>query len=401
MTGRRRIERSTRMQRQVARVLSLDDYESLALRYLPRPLFGYVAGACEDNLTVAANRDAMRRVTFVPRVLRDMAARSQQVSLFGDTWASPFGIAPMGLSALVAMRGDIALARGADAERVPMLLSATSLIRLEEVRAASPSCWFQAYLPADIDWIDGMIDRVTAAGFGTLVISVDVPVLGNRENLIRERFSTPLKPSVRLALDGLFHPGWLFGTFLPTLLRHGMPAFENSSATRGAPVIARNVERSFGQRDRLTWDSISHIRDRWRGKLVIKGVLHPDDVSMARQVGADAVILSNHGGRQLDGAIATLDALPGAVAAAVDMPVLIDSGFRRGSDILKAIALGARMVLIGRPFLYAAAVHGEAGVRHAIGLLRAEIDRNMALIGANSLAELGPDTLHRAPGTDK
>ncbi|MBY2930301.1 alpha-hydroxy-acid oxidizing protein [Sphingomonadales bacterium 56] len=386
------------MKRKAAGVLSLGDYEALARAHLPRPLFGYVAGACEDNLTVAANREAMRRVAFVPRALRDMAGRTQQVSLFGENWSSPFGIAPMGLSALIAMRGDIALAQAAHAENVPMLLSATSLIRLEEVRAVSPSCWFQAYLPADRDWIDGVVDRVTAAGFGTLVISVDVPVLGNRENLIRERFSTPLKPSLRLALDGVLHPRWLLGTFALTLLRHGMPAFENSSATRGAPVIARNVERSFGQRDRLTWDGIRHIRDRWRGNLVIKGLLHAEDASLARSVGADAIILSNHGGRQLDGAIATLDALPAAVAAAGDMPVLIDSGFRRGSDILKAIALGARMVLIGRPFLYAAAVHGEAGVRHAIGLLRAEIDRNMALLGTNSLDELGPDYLYRTDG---
>lgn len=386
------------MKRKAAGVLSLGDYEALAYAHLPRPLFGYVAGACEDNLTVSANREAMRRVTFVPRALRDMAGRSQHASLFDENWSSPFGIAPMGLSALVAMRGDIALARAAHAENVPMLLSATSLIRLEEVRAVSPSCWFQAYLPADRDWIDGVIDRVAAAGFGTLVISVDVPVLGNRENLIRERFSTPLKPSLRLALDGLLHPRWLLSTFAPTLLRHGMPAFENSSATRGAPVIARNAERSFGQRDRQTWDGIRYIRDRWRGNLVIKGLLHAEDARLARSVGADAIILSNHGGRQLDGAIGTLDALPAAVAVAGDMPVLIDSGFRRGSDILKAIALGARMVLIGRPFLYAAAVHGEAGVRHAIGLLRAEIDRNMAMLGTNSLDELGPDYLHRTDG---
>lgn len=384
---------SRSMRRKVAQVLSLDDYERLARAHLPRPLFGYVAGACEDGLTVSANRQAMRRVTFVPRILRDMAGRSQETTLFGQSWSSPFGIAPMGLSALVAMRGDLALARAADAERVPMLVSATSLIRLEEVRAVSPSCWFQAYLPADREWIDGMIDRVAAAGFGTLVISVDVPVLGNRENLIRERFSTPLKPSLGLALDGLRRPRWLFGTFLPTLLRHGLPAFENSSASRGAPVIARNVERSFGQRDRLTWDSIAYIRDRWRGNLVIKGVLHPEDVALARSHGGDGVVVSNHGGRQLDGAIATLDALPAAVAAAGDMPVLIDSGFRRGSDVLKAVALGARMVLIGRPFLYAAAVHREAGVRHAIGLLRAEIDRNLALVGARSLDELGRHSL--------
>ncbi len=379
-------------------MLSLDDYETLARAHLPRPLFAYVAGACEDSLTLTANRQAMRRVAFIPRVLRDMANRSQQVSLFGNTWASPFGIAPMGLSALIAMRGDIALARGADAEGVPMLLSATSLIRLEEVRAHSQSCWFQAYLPADTEWIDGVIDRVAAAGFGTLVVSVDVPVLGNRENLIRERFSTPLKPSVRLALDGLRHPGWLLGTFLPTIVRHGVPAFENSAPRRGAPVIARNVERSFGQRDRLTWESIDRIRRQWRGNLVIKGLLHSDDVRLARKHGADGVVLSNHGGRQLDGAIATLDALPEAVAAAGDMPVLVDSGFRRGSDVLKAIALGARMVLIGRPFLYAAAVHREAGVRHAISILRAEIDRNLALIGARSLDELGLDFLRTNSG---
>ena len=389
---------SARDQRRAARALSLDDYEKLARAHLPRPLFGYVAGACEDNLTLAANRDAMRRAQFLPRVLRDMAGRSQRTTLFGESWSSPFGIAPMGLSALVAMRGDIALARAAHAEGVPMLLSATSLIRMEEVRAISPSCWFQAYLPADRDWIDGVIDRVAAAGFGTLVISVDVPVLGNRENLIREGFSTPLKPSLRLALDGVLRPGWLFGTFIPTLLRHGMPAFENSSAGRGAPVIARHAERSFGQRDRLTWESIAHIRDRWRGNLVIKGVMHPEDVRLAREGGANGVVLSNHGGRQLDGAVATLDVLPAAVAAAGDMPVLIDSGFRRGSDVLKAIALGASMVLIGRPFLFAAAVHGEAGVRHAIGLLRAEIDRDLALLGTSSLSELTPDYLRFSSG---
>lgn len=391
---------SARQWRKAQSVLSLGDYEDLARRFLPRPLFGYVSGACEDNQTLDANRAAIRRVALVPRVLRDMAGRDQRCSLFGDSWNSPFGIAPMGLSALIAMRGDVVLARAAHAEGVPMLVSATSLIRLEEVRAVSPSCWFQAYLPADREWIDGMIARVSAAGFGTLVVSVDVPVIGNRENLTREGFSTPLKPSLRLALDGITHPRWLVGTFARTLVRHGMPAFENSSATRGAPVIARNVERSFGQRDRLTWEGIARIRDQWRGRLIVKGVLHPDDVRLARETGADAVILSNHGGRQLDGAIGTLDALPGAVAAAEAMPVLIDSGFRRGSDILKAIALGARMVLIGRPFLYAAAVHGEAGVRHAIGLLHAEIDRNMALLGANRLDELGPDFLYPAPGSN-
>jgi L-lactate dehydrogenase (cytochrome) len=384
--------------RRTASVLSLADYETLARRHLPSPLFGYIAGACEDSLTLAANRAALDRYAFMPRVLRDMAARTQEVELFGQVWASPFGVAPMGVAALMAYRGDIAMARAAEAERVPMVLSATSLIPLEDVRAVAPSCWFQAYLPAELDWIDGVVDRVARAGFQTLVVSVDVPVLGNRENLIRARFSTPLKPSLRLALDGLTHPAWLTGTFLRTLAKHGMPHFENSSASRGAPIIARNAERAFGQRDRLTWEAIAHLRARWRGNLVIKGVLHPEDVRLAREVGADGVVLSNHGGRQLDGAIATLEALPAAVAAAGPMPVIVDSGFRRGSDILKAVALGARLVLIGRPFLYAAAVHGETGVRHAMTLLKTEIDRNMALLGATSLQHLGRGHLYDRQG---
>ena len=385
--------------RRTARVLSLADYETLARRHLPSPLFGYIAGACEDNLTLAANRAALDRYAFKPRVLRDMAGRTQEIELFGQTWASPIGVAPMGVAALMAYRGDIAMARGAEAERVPMVLSATSLIPMEDVRAAAPSSWFQAYLPADRDWIDGVVDRVARAGFQTLVVSVDVPILGNRENLIRARFSTPLKPSMRLALDGLTHPAWLTGTFLRTLARHGMPHFENSSAARGAPIIARNAERAFGQRDRMTWEGIAHIRARWPGNLVIKGVLHSEDVRLAREVGADGVVLSNHGGRQLDGAIATLEALPAAVAAAGEMPVIVDSGFRRGSDVLKAVALGARLVLIGRPFLYAATVHGEVGVRHTITLLKAEIDRNMALLGATSLAQLGRGYLYDRQGS--
>lgn len=250
-----------------------------------------------------------------------------------------------------------------------------------------------------LEWIAALLDRVARAGFRTLVVTVDIPISANRENNIRTGFSTPLRPSLRLAWDGLVRPRWLVGTFARTLLCHGMPHFENSFATRGAPIVSSSVLRDFSARDHLSWDHLRAIRHRWKGPLVIKGILSVDDALHAQRMGADAVVLSNHGGRQLDGAASAMRVLEAVVAAVgPSYPVLIDGGFRRGSDVLKAIALGARMVLVGRPFNYAAAVAGEAGVTHAIGLLRDEIDRNMAMLGVTSCAALGAHQLMRRHG---
>jgi L-lactate dehydrogenase (cytochrome) len=235
---------------------------------------------------------------------------------------------------------------------------------------------------------------VTRAGFGTLVLTVDTATLANRENNIRAGFSTPLRPGLRLAWDGITHPRWLLGTLVRTLVRHGMPHFENSFAQRGAPVIARDVERDFSNRDHLDWGHLTHVRRRWSGELVIKGVLSAGDARTAQRLGADGLIVSNHGGRQLDGAVAALRVLPQIVRAVPGLPVMLDGGVRRGSDVLKAIALGARFVFVGRPFNYAAAVAGDAGVARAIELLRDEVDRNLAMLGVNAPAELGPGFLH-------
>ncbi|MDD3797566.1 MAG: alpha-hydroxy acid oxidase [Novosphingobium sp.] len=369
--------------------LSLNDYEELARRHLPRPLFGYLSGAAEENWSLDENRLALSRIGLVPRVLVDTGARTTATSLLGRQWDLPIGIAPMGLAALMAYRGDVALARAAAAENIPMILSGSSLTSLEEVAQAAPGSWFQAYLPAEHDWIDPMLDRVERAGYEVLVLTLDVPVHANRENLVRVGFTTPLRPSLRLAWDGLARPRWLAGTFARTLMRRGMLHFENSSAERGMPIIARDAARQFGQRDRVNWETLAHIRRRWKGRFLVKGVLHPDDARMAREHGVDGVIVSNHGGRQLDGAIAPIDALPGIVdAVGAGLPVMIDSGFRRGGDVLKALALGARMVFVGRPMLYAAAVGGEDEVRHAIGMMHTEIDRNMALMGVTRPDEL-------------
>lgn len=378
------------------KMLSLDDFEHGARRRLPRPIFGYIAGAAEENASLDDNRAAFRELGFVTRVLRNVSARTQRIELFGQRYTSPFGIAPMGINALSTYRGDVVLARAAARQGIASIMSATSLIPMEVVAADSPDTWFQAYLPGDMARIDALVDRVAAAGFKTLVVTVDIPVGANRENNIRTGFSTPLRPTARLAWDGLVRPRWLLGTMLRTLVKHGMPHFENSFATRGAPILSSRALRDFSARDHLDWGHIAAIRKRWQGSLVIKGILNAEDAVLAQRVGADGIILSNHGGRQLDGTVSAMRVLAPTVAATgADFPVMIDGGFRRGTDVLKAIALGARMVFIGRPFNFAAAVAGEAGVEHAIELLRAEIDRDMAMLGVADCRELDSQFLMR------
>ena len=379
----------------LAKFLSLDDFEHAARRHLPGPVFAYVCGGVEQNLSYDDNRAAFDEIGFVPRVLVGTAERTTAAELFGHTYAAPFGIAPMGLSALSAYRGDLVQARAAQAANIPMIMSGTSLIRLEEVGSACPGAWFQAYLPGEPERIRKLLDRVATAGFRTLVVTVDVAVLSNRENNVRAGFSTPLRPSLRLAWDGITHPRWTVGTFLRTLARHGMPHFENSYAERGVPIIARNVERDFAKRDHLNWGHLEQIRRQWAGRLVLKGIMAPEDARIARESGVEGIIVSNHGGRQLDGTVSPLRVLPAIVPAAGNMTVMMDSGVRRGTDVMKALALGARFVFVGRPFNYAASVAGEAGVARAIAILHGEVYRNMALLGVNSLAELGPHVLRR------
>jgi L-lactate dehydrogenase (cytochrome) len=276
-----------------------------------------------------------------------------------------------------------------------MIMSGSSLIRLEEVFAANPDMWFQAYLPGEPDKIAALVDRVARAGIGTLVLTVDTAVLANRENNIRSGFSTPLRPGPRLLWDGLVRPAWTLNTFLRTLWRHGMPHFENSYATRGAPIMSGAVMRDFGRKDHLDWQHLGQIRRQWKGRLIIKGILHPEDARLAREAGADGIILSNHGGRQLDGAVSPLRVLPAAVEAARGIPVMMECGIRRGTDVLKAMALGAAFVFVGRPFVYAAALGGEGGVRHAAGLLGAEVMRDLGLLGVSSPAGIDQSQMVR------
>ncbi len=381
--------------RRLRRILSLDDFEHAARRHLPGPIFAYVIGGAETNQSLRDNREAFTEYGFVPRVLVGVTGRSSQTELFDTQWSHPFGIAPMGITALTAYRGDLVLARAAARAGIPMIVSGASLIRLEDIIAVNPDAWFQAYLPGDPARTEALIERVAKAGYRTLVITVDTPVSANRENNVRAGFSTPLRPSLRLAWDGITHPRWLIGTFARTLARHGMPHFENSYATRGAPILSPDAVRDNSDRGYMDWRLFERVRKLWKGRIVVKGVMDARDAVLARDLGAEGLIVSNHGGRQLDGSVSPLRVLPAVVAACPDIPVMMDSGIRRGTDALKAMALGARFVFVGRPFNFAGAIAGEAGVDHAIRLLGSEIARDMALLGVNRVEQLRPEMLMR------
>jgi L-lactate dehydrogenase (cytochrome) len=248
----------TSLPRALRKILALQDLEAPAKRYLPRPIFGYVSGGAETNAAMRGNRSAFDDLSFVPRGLVDVSARSTKQDLFGRTYSAPFGFAPMGGTSMVAYQGDIVLARVAAEQNIPMIMSGASLTRLEDVRAAGRTAWFQAYLPGEADRIQTLVERVERAGFDTLVLTIDTPVNANRENNVRSGFHKPLRPTPQLAWDCLSHPRWFFGMLVRTVINHGMPYFENMGER--VPLIARKSERDRGNRDELSWKHVELMR---------------------------------------------------------------------------------------------------------------------------------------------
>jgi len=375
------------------RCLSIPDLEREARRILPRCVEGYVCGGTEDGASLAASTAAFGHIGFLPRGLRVVEQRSSQVEVFGQHYALPVGFAPTGFAAIVMEECDLALARAAKDANIPFIISGASSVPLERLQAETGNhCWYQAYLPGDTDRIGRLLARLQAAHIDVLVVTIDTCVGANRENLQRLAFTVPFKLSASVMLDGLLHPRWTFDVFLRTLRGSGVPRFANLYEEIGPPITQDPPNGFRGGRDRLSWEHIRWIRARWPGKLILKGVMHPEDARLAHAAGADGVIVSSHGGRQLDGCIAPLQALPGVVAAVpADFPVMLDGGVRRGTDALKAIALGARMVFTGRPQLYGAAVGGTEGIRKVVDIFRNEIATDMALLGCATLAEITPD----------
>lgn len=381
----------------LSQAYNIDDLRRLARRCLPRVAWDYLERGAEDDLTMTANRKALERIAFRPRTLVDVSGRSLQHTLFGKTYTAPFGIAPTGAAGLYCHDADVALARAAAAAGVPFVLSTASFVAMERVaREAAGNKWFQLYMSKDRAAAERLVKRALAAGFEALVVTTDVPVGANREYNLRNGFAIPFRINARNVVDGLLHPRWLTRVFLKTLLTDGIPRFRNVDSEEGGRIVSKDLSAFRARRDALDWSDIAWLRTIWPHKLLVKGILVAEDARLALANGADGVVVSNHGGRQLDGARAAIDALPEIVeAVGGKMAILFDSGVRRGADIVKALALGADFVFFGRATLYGASVGGEAGVTRALEILRSETDRVMALIGCGRVADLGRDYLER------
>ena len=373
---------------------NIADLRERARRRLPRGIWEYAERGTEDEAGMARNRAAFERVTVRPRVLRGVHAVDPSTKIFGKRVPFPLALAPTGAAGLLWYQGDLALARAAAAAGVPFIISSASTMDLEQIAVAGGRLWFQLYYWEDRALSHAVVDKAHALGCEALFITLDMPVPPNREYIHRSGFGTPFKLNARNTLDVLTHPRWLARVMGRYAVSGGIPSQANlpdrlrAKVTKGAPPGA------LFKQDDLDWDAIKQLRERWPGKFVLKGLLHPEDAELALALGADGVVVSNHGGRALDSSIATIDALPDIVAAVGGkMTVFLDSGVRRGSDVVKAVALGADAVLAGRAPLYGLAAAGEAGVTRAIELLRSETARTMAMLGARTIAEVDKSLL--------
>ena len=380
----------------VSRAQSIEDLRRAARRRLPRAIFDFFDGGAEDELTLADNRAAYARLRLAPRALVNVAQVSTQAQVVGGPSALPLAVGPTGAVGYGRPGGDIAIARAAAAAGVPYTLSTSATASIEQIAAAAPGrLWFQAYILRNRELLDALIARALAAGYEALMITVDLPVGGKRERDARNDLSFPFRYTARNLADFASRPAWAWA-----VLRHGLPVMENlkgleapaASATRLASSVGRSYDPSFD------WARLQAIRDAWPRKLIVKGILRPDDAGRLAAMGCDAIVVSNHGGRQLDGAAATLDALPGIVRAVGErVPVLVDGGVRRGADLLKARALGAQAVLVGRATLWGAVADGQPGAGRALEILRDELQRTMQLCGVCDVAGIDADLLFR-PG---
>ncbi len=381
-----------------ASAYAIEDLRRAAQRHLPRAIFDFFDGGAEDELTLRDNRAAFARLRLMPRVLRDVSVINTGIDLLGKPAALPIAIAPTGAVGYGRPGGDIAIARAAAAAGIPYTLSSSATASIEQIADAAPGrLWFQSYLFKNKSFQSALIERARVADYETLMITVDLPVGGKRERDQRNDFSVPFKLTPKNTLDFALHPAWVL-----SVLRRGLPVMENlrelelanpkPSSTASASAIATSVGKNYDTA--FDWDALQKLRDQWPRKLIVKGVLHPADAQRLADMGCDAVVVSNHGGRQLDGAVATLDALPGVVQAIGGrIPVLLDGGIRRGSDIVKALACGAQGVLLGRATLYGAVAGGQAGAERAIAILKDELTRTMQLCGMRTIQEIEAELL--------
>jgi (S)-mandelate dehydrogenase len=390
MPWRRRLSRN----RDIEQALNIADLREIARRRVPGFVFEYVEGGAEDEVTLRGNREALETLRFVPQTLVHTADRHHRATLFGRESAAPFLIAPTGANGMLHPDADLCLARAAARLGVPFCLSTVSTMRLEDIATgAGGRLWMQLYVLRNRAIAEDIMRRADHAGYEALVFTTDANVFGSRE-WDRRNYRAPGKPNLRALLDTLRHPRWLY----QVMYRNGKPRLRNleSFLPPGTTAVGASTILPPMFSPTITWDDIAWIRDFWPRKLLIKGVLSVSDAQRAAAVGCDGIFLSNHGGRQLDSCVAPIDVLP-EIAAAVGsrMTIIVDSGFRRGTDIVKALALGANAVGIGRATLYGLIAAGAPGIDRAMQILTSETDRVLGQLGCRSISDLGPQLLHR------
>jgi (S)-mandelate dehydrogenase len=376
----------------LTRAYSIEDLRRMAKRRLPRAVFDFFDGGAEDEGTLRGNRAAFERVRLLPRVLVDVSNVDLTGSFFGKPSALPLGIGPTGGISAGRPGAELMLARAAKAAGVPFTLATPAAFTIEQVaKDVGGRLWFQLYAVRNQAFRERLVQRAKDAGYEAMLVTVDLPVSGKRERDPRNGFVTPFKPNWRNSRDVWCKPAWLLD-----IARHGLPGMANLEGYPFSALNPTDLATAVGREmdPALDWEAAKRLRELWPGKFLLKGVERPDDAERAAAMGCDGIVVSNHGGRQLDGAAPTLDALP-AVARAVGsrITVLLDGGVRRGVDLLKARALGAHGVLVGRATLFGVMAGGEPGARHALEILRSEYERSMKLCGVRSAAEIGPDLI--------
>jgi L-lactate dehydrogenase (cytochrome) len=381
-------------------VTNIEDLRVLARRRVPKALFEYVDGGSYDELTLRANRADLDAVKLRQRVLVDTSKRDLTTTLLGEKVAMPVAIAPTGLTGLIHGDGEILAARAAETAGLKFCLSTLSICALEDVASAvQQPIWYQLYVFKDRGFARAMIERATAARCSAMFLTVDLPYRGQRHADIKNGLTVPPRLTLRNCWDIATKPAWAMGVLMSKRKAFGNLETYLGSAPEYAPTVLKTGSWATSNSDQsLNWRDLDWIRERWKGKLVLKGILDAEDAKRAADEGVDGIVVSNHGGRQLDGASGSISVLPDIVDAVGDrLEVLFDGGVRSGHDVFKALAHGARGCLIGRAYLYGLAAMGEAGVAAALEVIRESFDNAMILTGTTNVAQITPAKLYRVP----